>query len=56
MCWLLSYSSQIDKLIYKIGDYTALSDDSFDEVTVSGNSQEKKNNKDIEGTNLKLLL
>ena len=36
-------------------DYTALSDDSFDDFIVSGNCQEKQNSKDIEGTNFKLL-
>ena len=36
-------------------DYTALSGDSFDNVIVSGNCQEKQNNKDIEGTNLNIL-
>ena len=36
-------------------DYTALSDSSFDDFIVSGNCQEKQNNKDTEGTNLKIL-
>ena len=36
-------------------DYTALSDDSFDDFIVSGNRQEKQNSKDTEGTNLKIL-
>ena len=36
-------------------DYAALSDDSFDDFTASGNSQEKQNSKDIECTNLKIL-
>ena len=36
-------------------DYTALSDDSFDDFIVSGNCQAKQNRKDIEGTNLKIL-
>ena len=36
-------------------DYTALSDDSFDDFIVSANCQEKQNSKDIEGTNLKIL-
>ena len=36
-------------------DYTALSDDSFDDFIVSANCQEKQNSKDIEGTNLKNL-
>ena len=36
-------------------DYTALSDDSFEDFIVSGNCQEKQNSKDIEGTNLKIL-
>ena len=36
-------------------DYTALSDDSFDDFIVSGNFQAKQNRKDIEGTNLKIL-
>ena len=35
-------------------DYTALSGDSFDNVIVSRNCQETQN-KDIEGTNLKIL-
>ena len=30
-------------------DYTALSDDSFDDFIVSGNRQEKQNSKDTEG-------
>ena len=49
---VIDYSSYIDKLIYKMNDYTALSDDSFDDLIVSGNCQEKQNYKDIEGTNL----
>ena len=39
-------------------DYTALSDDSFEDFIVSGNCQKKKkkqNSKDIEGTNFKIL-
>ena len=36
-------------------DYTALSDDSLDDFIVSGNSQEKQNSKDIEGTYLEIL-
>ena len=36
-------------------DYTSLSDNSFDDFIVSGNCQEKQNNKDIDGTNLKIL-
>ena len=36
-------------------DYTALSDNSFQDFIGSGNCQEKQNNKDIEGTNLKIL-
>ena len=35
-----------------MNDYTALSDDSFDDCIFSRNCQEKQNNKDIEGTNL----
>ena len=33
-----------------MNDYTALSDDSFDDCIVSENCQGKQNNKDIEGT------
>ena len=36
-------------------DYTALSDDLFDDFIVSGNCQGKQNSKDNEGTNLKIL-
>ena len=37
-------------------DYIALSDDSFDDLIVSGNCQEEKQNrKDLEDTNLKIL-
>ena len=36
-------------------DYTALSDDSFEDFIVSGNCQEKQNSKDIEGKNFKIL-
>ena len=36
-------------------DYTAILGDSFDNFIVSGNCQEKQNNRDIEGTNLKIL-
>ena len=36
-------------------DYTALSDDLFDDFIVSGNCREKQNSKDTEGTNLKIL-
>ena len=39
---LLSYSSLIDKIIYKMDDYTALSDDSFDDFKVSGSCQENR--------------
>ena len=53
--WLLSYSSEIDDIICKMDDYTALSDDSFEDFIVSGNCQEKQNSKDIEGTNFKIL-
>ena len=38
--------------MYEINDYTALWDDSFDDYIVSGNCQEKQNNKGIEDTNL----
>ena len=47
---VLSYSSEIDKTIYKMDDCTALSDDSFDDFIVTRNFQEKQNSKDIEGT------
>ena len=36
-------------------DYTALSDNLFDDFIVSGNGREKQNSKDTEGTNLKIL-
>ena len=36
-------------------DYTAFSDDSFEDFIESGNCQEKQNSKDIEGTNFKIL-
>ena len=36
-------------------DYTALSDDSFDGFKVSGNCQEKQNNKSIRSANLKII-
>ena len=36
-------------------DYTALSDDSFEDFIVSGNCPEKQNSKDTEGTNFKVL-
>ena len=36
-------------------DYTAFSDDSFDDFIESGNFQEKQNRKDTEGTNLTIL-
>ena len=36
-------------------DYTALSDDSFEDFIVSGNCQEKQKSKEIKGTNFKIL-
>ena len=36
-------------------NYTALSDDSFENFIGSRNCQEKQNSKDIEGTNFKVL-
>ena len=36
-------------------DYTALSDNLFDDFIVSGNGREKQNSKDTEGTNLTIL-
>ena len=41
-------------MIYKMDDYTGLSDHSFDDFIVSGNFREKQNSKDTEGTNLKI--
>ena len=45
--WLLSYSSEIDKIIYEMDDYTALSDNSCEDFIESANYQEKQNSKDI---------
>ena len=45
--WLLSYSSEIDKIIYEMDDYTALSDDSCEDFIESAKCQEKQNSKDI---------
>ena len=36
-------------------DYSAFSDDLFDDFIVGWNCLEKQNSKDIEGTNLKIL-
>ena len=45
--WLLSYSSEIDKIIYEMDDYTALSVNSCEDFIESANYQEKQNSKDI---------
>ena len=36
-------------------DYIALSHDSFQDLIISGNCQEKQDNKDTDGVNLKIL-
>ena len=38
-----------------MNECTALSGDSFDDFIVSGNCQEKQNNKGIEVTNLRII-